>query len=174
MKTKLNLLAFLLPLMHETAKTTTTQAQTQSGSGSFNQTTTPDANTPDIQKLRAQQFKIDDSIGYRVGGALRRMKDQISNPNGGYSTGQIRDAQQRSQERSLLESGSEAMRQGQQDVNQQDFARNATLAGMTQGSTSSGTSNQMGQMSGTGTGTQSSPLFGSIIGASAGVGAAAL
>lgn len=156
--------------MHETAKTT--QTQSQSGSGAFNQTTTPEANTPDIQKLRAQKFQIDESIGYRVGGALRRMKDQMNNVNGGYSTGQIADAQQRSQERSLLESGSQAMRQGQQDVNQQDFARNATLAGMTQGTTSSGTSSQSGQMSGTGT--QQNPLLGTIIGGAAGVGAAAL
>lgn len=156
--------------MHETAKTT--QTQTQSGTGSFNQTTTPQSDTEDINKLRKQQFKIDPTIGYRVGGALRRMKDQIANPNGGYATGQIRDAQERSQERSLLESGSEAMREGQNTVNQQDFARNATLAGMTQGTTASGTSNQTGQMSGTGT--QSTPLLGSIIGASAGIGASAL
>lgn len=153
-------------------KTKTTQTQTQSGTGAFNQTTTPQSDTADINKLRSQQFKIDPSIGYRVGGALRRMKDQMANPLGGYGTGQTRDATMRSQERSLLESGSQAMREGQYGVNQQEFGKNVALAGMTQGTTQSGTSSQSGQMAGTGT--QSSPLLGSIIGASAGVGAAAL
>lgn len=153
-------------------KTKTTQQQTQSGSGAFTQTTTPQADTADINTLRNQKFQVDPSISYRVGGALRRMKDQMNNVNGGYSTGQIADAQQRSQERSLLESGSQAMREGQNAVNSQDFARNATLAGMTQGTTASGTSSQQGQMSGTGT--TSTPMLGTIIGAAAGVGASAL
>lgn len=153
-------------------KTKTTTQQTQSGSGAFNQTTTPQSDTADINKLRGQQFKIDPSIGFRVGGALRRMKDQMANPAGGYSTPQMRDAIGRSQERSLLESGSQAMREGQQDVNQQDFARNATLAGLTQGTTQSGTSSSQGNSSGTGT--TSTPMLGQIIGAAAGVGGAAL
>lgn len=144
--------------------------QTQSGSGAFTQSTAPQADTADINKLRAQQFKIDPSIGYRVGGALRRMKDQISNPLGGYGTGQTRDAAMRSQERSLLESGSQAMREGQQAVNQQEFGRNAALAGLTQGTTQSGTSSNQGTM----TGTTSTPMLGTIIGSAAGVGAAAL
>lgn len=156
--------------MSSTSRTTTTQAQ--SGSGAFNQTTTPQANTPDIRRLRAQKFKVDPTIGFRVGGALRRLKDQMSNPNGGFMSGQIRDAVGRSQERALLESGSQAMREGQQDVNQQDASRNTVLAGLTQGTTASGTSNQSGNM--TGSGTQSQPLMGSIISAAAGVGSAAL
>lgn len=153
-------------------KSKTTQTQTQSGSGGFTQTTTPQADTEDIKRLRAQKFQVDPTIGYRVGGALRRMKDQISNPLGGYGTGQTRDATMRSQERSLLESGSQAMREGQRDVSQQEAARNTVLAGLTQGNTSSGTSSQTGNMSGTGT--QSTPLMGSVIGAAAGIGASAL
>lgn len=156
--------------MHETQRTT--QQQTQSGSGGFSQTTTPQADTADIQKLRAQKFAIDPSIGYRVGGAIRRMKDQIANPNGAFQSAGVRDATQRSQERSLLESGSEATREGQNAVNAQDFGRNATLAGLTQGTTASGTSSQQGTM--TGSGTTQQPLLGSIIGAGAQVGAAAL
>lgn len=144
--------------------------QTQSGSGTFNQTTTPQSDTPDINRLREQKFKVDPTIGYRVGGALRRMKDQMNNPLGGFSTPQTRDAQMRSQERSLLESGSQAMREGQQDVNQQEAARNTVLAGLTQGTTQSGTSNQSGTM----TGTSSVPLMGTILGTAGGVTAAAL
>lgn len=153
-------------------KTKTTQTQTQSGSGAFNQTTTPQSDTLDIKRLRDQKFQVDPSIGFRVGGALRRMKDQIANPNGGFQTGQIRDATQRSQERALLESGSQAMREGTHGVNQLDFARNTALAGLTQGTTQSGTSSQQGNM--TGTGTTSQPLLGTIIGSAAGVGSAAL
>lgn len=153
-------------------KSKTTQTQTQSGSGTFNQTTTPQADTADIKKLREQKFQVDPTIGYRVSAALRRMKDQIANPNGKYMSAGVRDATMRSDERALLESGSEAMRGGAHDVNQQDFARNATVAGMTQGTTSSGTSNQSGNM--TGVGTTSQPLMGTIIGSGAGVGAAAL
>lgn len=156
--------------MHETQKTT--QQQTQSGSGGFTQTTTPQADTEDIKKLREQKFKLDPTIGYRVGGAIRRMKDQINNPNGGYGTAQTRDATMRSQERALLESGSEAFREGQNAVNAQEFGRNAAVAGMTQGSTTSGTSNQTGTMSGSGTTQQ--PLMGTLIGAGATVGAAAM
>lgn len=149
---------------------TSRQNQTQTGSGQFSQTTTPGANTPDIERLRGQQFKVDPSIGYRVGGALRRLKDQMTSPTGGYVTPQMRDSIMRSQERSLLESGSEAMREGQHDVNQQEYSRNALLAGLTQPTTSSGTSSQQGQI----TGTTRQPLLGSIIGGAAGVGAAAL
>lgn len=144
--------------------------QTQSGSGTFNQTTTPQADTPDINRLREQKFKVDPSIGYRVGGALRRMKDQMNNPLGGYGTGQTRDATMRSQERSLLESGSQAMREGAHDVNQQELVRNTALAGLTQGTTQSGTSTNQGSM----TGSTSSPLMGTIIGSAAGVAGAAL
>lgn len=144
--------------------------QTQSSSGAFNQTTAPQTDTADINRLREQKFQVDPSIGYRVGGALRRMKDQMNNPLGGYGTGQTRDATMRSQERSLLESGSQAMREGQHGVNQQELIRNTALAGLTQGTTQSGTSSNQGNMSGT---TQT-PLMGTIIGSTAGVGAAAL
>lgn len=150
----------------------TRQTQTQTNNAAFNQTTTPQADTADINRLREQQFRVDPTIGHRVGGALRRMKDQMTNPLGGYGTGQTRDATMRSQERALLESGSQAMREGQHGVNQQEFARNATLAGLTQGVTAGGTSNQSGQMSGTGS--TSTPLTGQIISAAAGMGAAAL
>lgn len=76
----------------------------------------------------------------------------------------------RTQERTLLESGSQATREGQHDVNQQEHGRNALLAGLTQPTSQSGTSSQQGTMSGTG----SQPLLGTIIGSAAGVGAAAL
>lgn len=154
------------------SKSKTTQTQTQSGTGGFTQSTTPQTDTEDIKRLRAQEFKVDPSIGFRVGGALRRMKDQMTSPTGGYGTAQTRDAIGRSQERSLLESGSQAMREGQNAVNQQEFGRNATLAGLTQGTTASGTSSNTGTM--TGSGTQSTPMLGQIIGSAAGIGAAAL
>lgn len=158
------------------------QTQTQSGTGQYTQqgnsttTNTPAANTPDIERLRSQQFEVDPSIGYRVGGALRRMQSQYNNPLGGFATPAMRDAQMRTQERSLLESGSQAMREGQHDVNQMDYSRNALLAGLTQPTTQTGSTNQSGTSSqqGTVTGSTSQPLLGSIIGSAAGVGAAAL
>ena len=158
------------------------QQQTQTGSGQYSQTgnststTTPGANTPDIERLRGQQFQVDPSIGYRVGGALRRMQSQFNNPLGGYATPAMKDAIMRTNERQLLESGSQAMREGQQDVNQLDYSRNALLAGLTQPTTQTGSTNQSGTSSqqGTVTGSASQPLLGSIIGGAAGVGAAAL
>lgn len=89
---------------------------------------------------------------------------------GGYATPAMRDAIQRTQERELTEGGSQAMREGTNDVNRMDYSRNAMLAGLTQPTTQSGTSSQQGTM----TGTNSQPLWGSMIGAGAQVGAAAL
>lgn len=158
------------------------QNQTQTGTGQYSQTgntsttTTPASDTADINRLRNQQFSVDPSIGYRVGGAIRRMQDSFQNPLGGAATPAMRDAIMRSQERELLQSGSEAMREGIHDVNQMDYARNAMLAGLTQPTTQTGTSSQSGTSSqqGTITGSTSQPLLGSIIGSAAGVGAAAL
>lgn len=87
--------------------------------------------TPDIAAYRGYRAQVDPSIGYRVGGAIRRMQSSFKNPAGGYSTPAMRDAIQRSQERSLLESGSEAMREGQYDVNRMDMARLSDLASLT-------------------------------------------
>jgi hypothetical protein len=165
-------------IMSETQR----QNQTQTGTGQYSQTgsststNTPAANTPDINRLRDQQFQVDPSIGYRVGGAIRRMQSSFNNPLGGYATPAMKDAIMRTNERQLLESGSQAMREGQQDVNQMDYSRNALLAGLTQPTTQTGQSNQSGTSSQTGniTGSTSQPLLGSIIGSAAGVGAAAL
>lgn len=156
--------------------------QTQTGSGQFSQTgsttqtTTPASDTPDINRLRSQQFQVDPSIGYRVGGAVRRMQSQFRNPLGGYATPAMRDAIMRSQERELMQMGGQQFREGQHDVNQLDYGRNALLAGLTQPTTSTGTSQQSGTSSqqGTLTGSSSQPLLGSVIGSAAGVGAAAL
>lgn len=156
--------------MSETQKTK--QTTSGSGSGTFTQTNTPQSDTPDINRLREQKFKIDPTIGHRVGGALRRMKDQMTNPLGGYGTGQTRDATMRSQERSLLESGSQAMREGAHDVNQQELVRNTALAGLTQGTTQTGSSTSTNQ--GTMTGESKNPLTGTIISAVAGTAGAAL
>jgi hypothetical protein len=104
------------------------------------------------------------------------MQNSFQNPLGGYATPGMRDAIMRGEERELLQMGSQAMREGQHDVNQMDYSRNALLAGLTQPTTQTGTTNQSGTSSqqGTVTGSTSQPLLGSIIGSAAGVGAAAL
>lgn len=155
----------------------TTQNQTQSfnnrSTTNWGYMTPPD--TPDVQRLRGQEFEVDPTISYRVGGALRRMRDRFNNPLGPYMTASQREAIARGEERELMQTGGQQFREGQFDVNRQNYARNLAVAGMTapqlvqQGSESSGT----GTMQGTSTGeVRGSPwaTIGSIAG---GVGSAA-
>lgn len=69
-----------------------------------------------------------------------------------------------------MQMGGEQAREGQHDVNQANYSRNALLAGLTQPTSSAGTSSQQGTI----TGTMSPGALGSVIGSVAGVGAAAL
>lgn len=63
---------------------------------------------------------------------------------GGYTTPQIRDAIQRSQQRELMQMGGQQTREGMSDVNRLNQSRNLALASLTRpiltqtGSTSSG------------------------------------
>jgi hypothetical protein len=104
------------------------------------------------------------------------MQSQFNNPLGGYATPAMKDAIMRSQERELMQEGGAQTRAGIHDVNQMDYSRNALLAGLTQPTTQTGQTSQSGTSSqqGTVTGSTSQPLLGSMIGAGAQVGAAAL
>jgi hypothetical protein len=59
------------------------------------------------------------------------MQSQFNNPAGSYTTPAMREATQRSQERELLQEGGAQFRAGQQDVNNQNFQKNAYLASLT-------------------------------------------
>jgi len=91
----------------------------------------PGADSPDIQKLRDQKFQVDPTIGARLGEAERTLKQSFVNPAGGYTTPQMRDAILRSQTRELFQQAGAQTRAGQYDVNNQNYARNAFVAGLT-------------------------------------------
>lgn len=157
-------------------KQTTRQQQTQNQS--FNTQNAYGWQTPndtaDVQVLRSHQFQIDPTIGYRVGGAIRRMQDSYQNPLGGYTTPQIRDATMRSQERELMQQGGQQFREGAYDVGNQQYGQKLAVAGMTAPRlVQTGSS---GQQSGTssGTATTSTPWYSDAIAGGAGIGSALL
>lgn len=108
-----------------------TKTNSSAGSTSNTFTRAPGASSPDIDRLRSQQFQVDPTIGARLGEAQRSLKNQFRNPAGGYTTPQMRDAIERSQSRELFQQGGAQMRAGQFDVNQQDYGRNLAVAGLT-------------------------------------------
>lgn len=145
-----------------------TQNQQFSQANTFGWETPPD--TADVQALRSHQFQVDPTIGHRVGGAIRRMQDSFQSPLGGYTTPQMRDAIQRTQERELLQEGGAQFRAGQYDVNNQQFGQKAAVAGMTAPrmvqKTSSGTSS--------GKATTSEPWYNGLVQGGASMGSALL
>lgn len=88
--------------------------------------------TPDIDRLRNQQFQIDPSIGYRLGEKERQLSDSLANPTGGFVTPQIRDAIMRSGRRELMQQAGQQTREGAYDVNRLNYGRNLATAQMTQ------------------------------------------
>lgn len=157
-------------------KQTTTQNQTQNQS--YNSASTYDflnpPDTADISALRSHQFRIDPSIGYRIGGAIRRSQNTFQNPFGQYTTPQIRGATMRSQERELMQEGGAQARAGQYDVNNQQYGQKLAVAGMTaprlvqtgQSGTATGTM--------TGKATTSEPWYNGLIQGGASMGSALL
>src|ERR1043165_8790950 len=104
----------------------------------------PGAESADIDRLRQQQFQVDPTIGYRAGAAKRQLNNTFINPLGGNSTPQRDEAIRRSMSRQIDEDAAIQSRAGQYDVNQQNYQKNAYLAGLTapplvqSGSTSTG------------------------------------
>lgn len=157
-------------------KQTTTQEQKQnqqfSTTNQYDFLNPPD--TADVSALRSHQFKIDPTIGYRVGGAIRRMQNQFTNPLGGAATPAMRDAIMRGQERELLQEGGAQFRAGQYDVNNQEYGKKLAVAGMTAPRLVQ--SGQKGESSGTMTGksTTSEPWYNGLIQGGASMGSALL
>ena len=164
----------------QTTKQNQTQQQTQNQAFNTQNTygwqTPPD--TPDIERLRSHQFQIDPTIGARIGGSIRRMQQSFNSPLGGYFTPGMRAAIERGQERELMQEGGAQTRAGMYDVNNQNYARNLAVAGMTAprltqtgaSGTSSGTSS--GTMSGTST--TSEPWYNGLVQGGASIGSALL
>lgn len=157
-------------------KQTTTQNQTQNQS--YDSTSTYDflnpPDTADISALRSHKFRIDPSIGYRIGGAVRRMRDTFQNPFGPNTTPQIRAATERSQERELMQEGGAQARAGAYDVNNQEYGQKLAVAGMTAPRLVQ--SGQKGTASGSmsGKATSSSPWYNDAIQGGASIGSALL
>lgn len=162
--------------------TNTQQTQNQQQNQQFNTQnaygwqTPPD--TADVQRLRDTQFQIDPTIGSRIGGAVRRMQSSFNSPLGGYYTPGMRAAIERGQERELMQTGGEQTRAGIYDVNNQNYARNLAVAGMTAPRlVQTGASGQSsGTVSGTssGTSTTSSPWYNDLVSGGAAMGSALL
>lgn len=91
----------------------------------------PGASSPDIDAYRAMQFKVDPTIGARLGEAQRGLKDQFINPTGGYVTPSMKDAITRSQTRELFQQGGAQTRAGQYDVNSLNLQKAGNLAALT-------------------------------------------
>jgi hypothetical protein len=167
-------------------KSETTQNQTQSQNQNYNNASTNSYSqitpndTADISKFRDWNPQIDPGLGAQYGAAHERLHSSFINPLGGYSTPQMRDAQQRTGDRQLNQDEASAFRSGQYDVNNQKAGQLGTLATLTAprlvqtGSTASGTGTSSGTSSGTGTTVQSGDLLGQILGGAAQVGSAAL
>lgn len=145
----------------QTTKQDQTQNQQYQNTSTYDFLKPPD--TADISALRSHQFNIDPTIGARVGGAIRRMQDSFNNPQGGYTTPQIRDAQMRAQERELMQMGGEQARAGYYDLNNQQFGQKAAVAGLTAPRLVQ--TGQSGTASGTmkGTATTSEPWYNGVV-----------
>lgn len=153
--------------------TKATGTTSQSQAGQFNTANTferlPGAESADIAKAREQKFRVDPTIGARVGEAQRTLKSSFNNPVGGFYTPAQRDAIMRSQSRELFQQSGAQTRAGQYDVNNQDAARNQFIAGLTapplvqtsSSGTSSGTSS--GQSTGTNNTVNTTPFSSKII-----------
>lgn len=148
------------------SKQKTQQAQTQSHNNTTSNTWgwQNHPGSPGIDKLRSAQFTIDPTIPYRSASARNELDRNLQNPLGGYSTPSMRDAIARSGRRRIDQDESQANREGSFDVNRLNYARDASIAGMTApvltqtGSTSSGT----GTQSGNSTTTQSQSPWGTV------------
>lgn len=155
----------------EETKTTNTQSGTQSGQ--FGTTNTferlPGAESADIDRVRNMQFRVDPTIGARVGEAQRNLKASFNNPLGGYSSPQQRDAIMRSQQREIFQQSGAQTRAGQYDVNQQNYGKNAFVAGLTApplvqtGSSGQSSGTSSGQSTGQSNTVQTTPFSSKIL-----------
>lgn len=129
--------------------------------------------TPDIQRLRGQQFQVDPTIAANFGDAKNRLEETYGSPQGGYASQPMREKMVRSGTRQLAQDAAVATRAGEYDVNRLNYGRNLAVAGMTRpeivqtGSTGSGT----GQVTQRGSPWQT---IGQVAGAAASVGSASL
>lgn len=155
-------------------KKQTVQTQQQQSYNTQNSASTSVPDTPDIQAFRGFTPQSDPNIPYQAAAAHQRLAANLNNPIGGYYSANTRDAIQRSGDRSIDQSASQASRLGQYDVNQQRMGQLGSLAALTRGSQSSSTGSGSGTGSGTQTTTQSGGLLEALLGGAAQVGAAYL
>lgn len=102
--------------------------------------------TAALTKLADTKFQVDPGLTAQYGKARSDLKSSFSNPLGANYNPEVRDAIIRSGEERLGQDEANAFRGGQYDVNRLNYARDSTVAGMSQpslvqtGGTSSGTS----------------------------------
>lgn len=122
----------------------------------------------DVDAIRNWHPTIDPSISYRYGQAENAIRDTYDNPLGAYETAQTKGAGLRANIKGLNQEKGQAFREAYAGVNAQELGRLGMLAELT--------SPRLTQTGGSSTGTtqQSGGMLGSIIGAGATVGAAAL
>jgi hypothetical protein len=155
-------------------KQTSTQSGTQSGTQNtnFNNTSTFDwktaPDTPDTEAFRGWRPQIDPGLGYQYGQARNQLTSSFNDPLGGYSTPQMRDAQQRTGSRNLNQDESQAFRQGANDVNTRRGTQLGTLAALNHpqlvqtGSSGNASGTSSGTSSGTGQTVQSGGFWGDL------------
>ncbi len=144
-------------------KQETKQASTQSGqaTNTYGYQTPP--TTPDLDRLRDQQFEVDPGLSAQYGRQRRELESSFNQPTGAFYPPQVRDAILRSGRERLGQQEAEAMRGGQFDKNKLDFARNSTVAGMTAPVLTQTGSQTSGTSTGNSTVTQSENPTGAIV-----------
>jgi hypothetical protein len=148
------------------------QETTQSGTTNTNTTNTygyqPGAQSADIDALRNHQFTADPRIGYSYSRQRQQLQDSYNNPLGGYYSPTMRDSQIRAGIASLGQQEAQDYSAANQQLQGQQFAQKATVAGLTAPRLEQTGGSTTGQTSGTGMTTQSGGLLGDILTASAG------
>lgn len=125
-------------------------------------------NTADVSALREIKAVKNPSIPYEYARIKEQSENSYKNPLGAHTSAATRDAAGRAMSRSLSQSESQANAASEFDVNNQNFNRQAVIAGMTnpQLIQTGGTTTQSGGFW--------SNLLMSGIGAGAGIGQAAM
>lgn len=122
--------------------------------------------TPALDKLAGAKFEVDPGLSAQYGKLRSDLKSGFNNPLGADYNPEVRDAIIRSGNEQLGQQEAQAYRGGTADVNKLNYARDATVAGMS--------APQLTQTGGTSSGTNSgtvvqsqSPVSGIISGAAA-------
>jgi len=124
------------------------KSQKSTGTSTVNYDYKLPPSTPALDKLRSRTFEIDPGIGAQYGAQRQNFLRSFKSPTGAFLSPQVRDMQQTSGLERLGQEQAQAEREGQYDVNKQNYARDVAVAGFEQpqlvntGGSQSGTVNQ--------------------------------